>query len=191
MTLLELTVALTLGGTAVAIGVAAYSAVTDRRDALLTAADGDLRALTARRELERWVASARTGAGADGVFAAYHRVVRSASGDIADDSLAFLTRADGEWRRVSLFIDRRIAPPALVADISGGAGHPRRVVLAGDVAGLEVQCLTAALGERQWQREWNGTYLPNALRLRVQAAPGSATPVPLQGTLTISLANAQ
>jgi prepilin-type N-terminal cleavage/methylation domain-containing protein len=191
MTLLELTVALSVGGAALAAGGAAVTMMLDRRAALLADAEVDSRALAARRLLIAWVSEMRVGSGLEGGLVGRRGTRRTPDGQLADDSVAFLTAADGEWRHVQVHVDHSAQRPALVAEVTFAGGAPARITLAADVAGFEATYLTSAFGRRDARREWNGALLPTAVVLRLQAAGGVVLPAPLRLPITIPLANPQ
>lgn len=191
MTLLELSVALAVGGAALSIGGAAVATLLDRRESVLADAEVNGRALAARRMIVAWVADVRAGAPAEGILDGRRGIRRSPSGDMADDSISFLTAADGALQHVRLFVDRSADRSALVADIGAVDVAPRRVVLAADVAGLEVSYLTSAFGRREWRRTWNGALWPAAVELRLVASSGTALPAPLRLPITVPLGGGQ
>lgn len=193
MTLLELTVALAVGGAALAAGGAAVTTMLDRRQAVLEDAELDGRALAARRLLVAWITDVRASV-ADGAFDGRQGTRRTPAGELADDSVSFLTTTGGEVRAVRLFVDRAADHPTLVADLAdvGSASHAAvRIALARDVVGFEVSYLTSAFGRREWRRTWNGALLPTAVVLRLRAADGVVFPAPLRLPITIPLANGQ
>jgi hypothetical protein len=190
MTLLELSVALAVGGAALAAGGAAVATRLDRREAVLADAELDGRALAARRMLVTWVSDVRAAAAA-GAFDGRQGTRRTPSGNVADDSVSFLTTAGGEVQTVQLFVDRAADQPTLVAEVGSPHNAPVRIALAQGVAGLEVSYLTSAFGRREWRRAWNGTLLPTAVVLRLQPADGVVLPAPLRLPITIPLANGQ
>jgi hypothetical protein len=187
MTLLELSVALAVGGAALAAGGAAVATMLDRREAVLADAELDGRALAARRMLVTWVSDVR----AAGAFDGRQGMRRTPWGNVADDSVSFLTTAEGEVQTVQLFVDRAADQPTLVAEVGSPHNAPVRIALAQGVAGLEVSYLTSAFGRREWRRAWNGTLLPTAVVLRLQPADGVVLPAPLRLPITIPLANGQ
>jgi hypothetical protein len=162
----------------------------DRREAVLADAELDGRALAARRMLVTWVSDVRAAAAA-GAFDGRQGTRRTPSGNVADDSVSFLTTAGGEVQTVQLFVDRAADQPTLVAEVGSPHNAPVRIVLAQGVAGLEVSYLTSAFGRREWRRTWNGTLLPTAVVLRLHAADGVVLPAPLRLPITVPLANGQ
>lgn len=190
MTLLELTVALVVGGAALAAGGAAFTTLADRRAALLASVDADTRALAARRTLEAWLQEVRAGSAIDDGLIGIDGTRRTASGDEADDELTWLTTADAEPRRVRLFVDRAADGSALVAESARPGAPVTRLVLARDVVGLNARYLTTAFGRREWRSAWaGGALLPGAIELRLQPRAGTSLAAALQPPLTVPLPN--
>lgn len=188
MTLLELAVALAVGGVALAVGGAAFATLADRRADALTAADADERALAARLLVTDWLTAARVGPGAE--FSATRRERRTPAGIVADDSLSFVTAAGGVPRRVHLFVERRAPGPALIAELASDGGERARIVLADSIDGFEAQFLSTAFGARAWRRTWAGVLRPSAVSLRLRGREGAPPPLALQMPITIALAPA-
>lgn len=191
MTLLELVVALAVGGTALAAGGAVFATLVDRRIALLADADATARALAARRTLVSWVSQLRTDYSSDGALTGAHGTQRTAAGTLADDALSVVTMADGTPQQVRLFVDRSLEPSALVAELTAADALTHRLVLASDIVGFEVTYLTAAFGHSEWRRSWGGALRPLAVQMQLRARDGVALPAPLQLPITIPLASSQ
>jgi prepilin-type N-terminal cleavage/methylation domain-containing protein len=189
-TLLELLVAMTVGGAALAAGAAAFGALVDQRAAAARDTDVVTRALVARQTLESWLLHVRAVAGTSDALRGTHAVHRSAAGAVDDDTLTMRTSVDGDAQFVRLFIDRTAARPALVAEQTDAAGAVVRTTLVHDVAGLSVTYYTAAFGRAAWRRTWTGgALLPAAIQLRLLARPETPLPATLAMPLTIPLAN--
>jgi hypothetical protein len=179
-----------VGGAALALGGATFATLLDRRDALLADADTDARALTARRTLESWLAEMRAGTTPDDGLVGRAATVRTPDGSLSDDVASWTTTADGELRRVRLFVDRSSDRAAVVAETVRRDGVVSRILLAPDVAGLEVRYLTAAFGRREWRGTWDGgALMPGAVTLRLQPRPGDSLPRALQLPITVPLPN--
>lgn len=190
MTLLELIVALVVGGAALAAGGAAFTTLADRRAALLASVEADARALAARRTLEAWLQEVRAGSAIDDGLIGIDGTRRTPSGDEADDELTWLTSADAEPRRVRLFIDRTVDGSSLVAESARPGVPVTRLVLARDVVGLDARYLTTAFGRREWRTAWaGGALLPGAIELRLQPRAGTSLAAALQLPLTVPLPN--
>lgn len=186
LTLLELVVALAVGGAALAAGGTAFATLADRRQALLGESQREERALAARRALVAWLAETRTDA--DGALRVVAVAQRTVAGRRDDDTVRFVTTADGDARAVQLFIARDAAQPALVAELRRAGDAPRRITLASAVDGFAVSVLSSAFGGRRWQRGWAGGALrPEALRLHLEAVEGSALPAALHDDITVVL----
>ncbi len=192
LTLLELVVALAVGGAALAAGGAAFSALIDRRTALLADADVVERSLTVRRMLVAWISEARAGTASGEGLVGVRGTLRVPSGELGDDLLEFVTMADGVPQRVRLSVDRTGMRSSLTAELTAADGATARFVLAPDVAGFEASFATSAFGRQEWRRDWpSGALLPTAVVLRLRAHDGTALPSPLRMPITIPLANSQ
>jgi hypothetical protein len=190
MTLLELSVALVVGGAALAAGGAAFTTLADRRAALLASVEADTRALAARRALEGWLQEARAGSATDDGLIGMDGTRRTPSGNEADDELTWFTTADAEPRRVRLFVDRAADGSSLVAELARPGAPVTRLVLARDVVGLDARYLTTAFGRREWRNAWaGGALLPGAIELRLQPRAGASLAAALQLPLTVPLPN--
>jgi len=191
MTLLELVIALVVGGTALAMGGASFAVLADRRATLIAEAEQAERAVNARRLLSAWLAEAANATLAS-EFVAVRGTRRASSGPLADDTMTFATTADGVAQRVRLFIDRRSDRPAFVAVIRAADGSEWTTILAPDVIGFEASFLTSAYGRREWRRGWaRSALIPEAVALRLRTADGAQRPAALAGVITIPLAGAQ
>lgn len=189
MTLLELAVALVVGGAAMAAGGAVFATLVDHRAALLASADADVRALAARRALVAWITQLRADDAGLDALTGLHGTQRTPNGEVQDDAFSFVTHGGDRAERVRVYIDRTNAPPALVADRMGMDGAVTRVVLAPDVDGLDVSYLTTAFGRREWRRSWAGALRPSAVRLQLRVRDGTQLPAPLAMPITIVVAN--
>ncbi len=198
MTLLELTVALAVGGVALAGGGAAFAFLSDRRTAMAAEADTEARALNARRSLAHWLAEVRvTGDGRAPVFRGTDGTRRSHGGDVPDDELSFVTTAPtpvgDDAAEVRLFVARDAGSDdgALVAELrTGRAVAPMRVTLASHVGGLDIRYYTQAFGPGAWLANWAaGTLLPGAVVVQVFPVWGDSLPAALRLPLTIPFAN--
>ena len=190
MTLLELHVGLTVGGTALASGAAVFATLMDRREALLADVDAESRSLAARRMLESSLAEARAGTAADDGLIGHTASLRTPDGATADDDLAWTTTANGDLRRMRLFIERSGERPALVVEAVQRDAQVSQIVLATDVAGLDVRYLTSAFGTREWRDAWaGGALLPGAVVVHLTPHTGAMLPSALQLPITVPLPN--
>lgn len=198
MTLLELVVALAVGGMALAAGGAAFAFLSDRRVAMMAEADRDGRALSARRALEHWFSEVWLAPDGRGTaFRGIDGTRRAHEGELADDEVSFLTAAPtplgGDATLVRLFVARLPGSDdgALVAEFRDARpGAARRVTLAEGVAGFDARFYTQAFGRTEWLDSWaSGTLLPGAVELRLVAAAGDSLPAALRLPITIPFAN--
>jgi prepilin-type N-terminal cleavage/methylation domain-containing protein len=180
LTLLELVVALTLTGIALATGYAAFGTLADRRLTEATRSNEDARASGIRRTLRDWIAGTRVVSGEAVTFRGLDDAGPRAFGEPANDEITFLTSARtplGEGiTEVRLFIDRSDSTTerGLVADLAEWRGtRTMRIQLAPEIEGLDARYLSDILGARQWLPGWvSNTVLPAAVELRLQARTG-------------------
>jgi type II secretory pathway pseudopilin PulG len=189
MTLLELVVALAVGGTALAAGGIAFTTLVDRRASMIAEGDSAQRALSARRALAAWIGGVRLGTAPEVPITGTRGDLRTAAGEAPNDELTVITMAEATPRRIRLYVDHALPRPALVADITASGDATSRVLVSADVAGLEARYLTSAFGRPEWRRTWSGALLPAAVALRLRAAEGTTLPLALQLPITIPLAN--
>lgn len=187
MTLLELTVALVVGGAALAAGGTAFTTLADRRAALLADAQVEERALTARRAMTAWVAGARFDSAGATLLAVHTQ--RTPAGRVDHDTLSLLTVANGEPSQVRIFVAGDDRGSALVADLASPTDSvPRRVVLASNVRGFTVTVLSTVRDDRAWRRHLiTGALRPEAMRLRLTATDGAMLPGALRDDITVPL----
>ncbi|MBI3567536.1 MAG: prepilin-type N-terminal cleavage/methylation domain-containing protein [Gemmatimonadetes bacterium] len=198
MTLLELVVALAVGGMALAAGGAAFATVADQRARALREADVDRRALAARRAIADWIGDVQLSADGDAPgFRGIDGTRRANTTELPDDEVSFLTTAatprGDDPSRVHFFIARAAdsTSGALVAELSDRRGRDLvRVTLAEGVAGFNVRYFTQAFGRAEWLDSWaSATLLPGAVEVTLFAAPGDSLRGPLQWPITVPLAN--
>jgi len=201
LTLLELVVALAVGGLALAAGGAAFAVLSDRRQALLAEADRDGRSLAARRALAHWVAEVRLAPDGHGTpFRGLHGTRRTRDGEVADDELSLLTTAPSpvgdDAALVRLFVQREADAEsgALVAELRPADALPGtalvRVVLAERVTSFSARYYTQAFGRVEWLDSWaSSTLLPGAVEVRLQFARDDSVAGAWRLPLTMPLAN--
>lgn len=198
MTLLELVVALTVGGIALAVGGAAFAFLSDRRAALIADADHEARACAARRAIEQWFAEVRLAPDGQGTpFRGIDGVRRAHAGDVADDEVSFTTTAPtplgDDAAFVRLFVAREPGSDlgALVAEFRDArSATARRLTLAEGVEGFDARFYTQAFGPTEWLDSWaSATLLPGAVELRVIARSRDSLPAALRLPITIPFAN--
>ena len=179
-TLLELIVAITITGVAIASGYAAFGTLTDRQQIEVARSDVDARAAGVRRMVREWVVATRLTLGETAPFRGIDDVRLSADGARANDDLVFLTSAstpigDGVTQ-IRLFVDRSdtTIERGLVAELVEWRGtRSMRVEVAPEVDGFDVRYLSEILGARQWLPSWvSNTVLPAAVEVRLTAASG-------------------
>jgi len=201
LTLLELVVALAVGGLALAAGGGAFAVLSDRRQALLADADRDARAFAARRALARWVSEVRlTPDGRGAPFRGLHGTRRMRDGEAADDELSLLATAPSpagnDAAFVRIFLQRPVESESgvLMAELRSAdaplSALPVRVALAERVVSFEARYYTQAFGRAEWLDSWaSSTLLPGAVEFRLRFAPGDSVPSAWRLPLTVPLAN--
>jgi prepilin-type N-terminal cleavage/methylation domain-containing protein len=169
MTLLEVTIALAIAGSALASGAAVLGFLADQqmRPATLPVVS----ASAVRTTLREWTSQARLATEGDAEFR-------------GSDELTFVTMAPTEVSAngtiVRLFVarDGDLARHGLVAELTPWrrAGTPVSRALAPDATGLRVRYLSSLFGQRSWLDSWVSTsVLPAALELRI-AFDSTTTP---------------
>lgn len=190
LTLIELVVALTVTGAAIAAGAGALGLLLDRQESAQRRAHEDESVAAIRSALTRWLAGARIAA--DRPAYAFRGVDGIADGG-ANDELTFLTSAEtplgtGETL-VHLAIDRdsTTAERGLVARMSDASGTGAlRLQLVANAAHLDLRYYTRTLAGGRWFPGWiSTTALPSALELKLSAAPGNTLPSLLQLPITV------
>jgi prepilin-type N-terminal cleavage/methylation domain-containing protein len=197
MTLIELVVALTISGFALAAGYSTYGTLADRRAIADKRADSVTRAAAARATLVSWLSNARLTVEEDEiVFRGIGGTSRSANGDQNDADVTFFTSArtlvGNSGSVVHIFVGRdTIGERGLVADLTEWRGQRRaRVALDEAVGGLQVEYLSSVLGRREWLPSWmSSTVLPAAVRITLTARAGESLSALLQPPITVSLDN--
>jgi prepilin-type N-terminal cleavage/methylation domain-containing protein len=195
LTLLELIVALTVTGIALATGYAAFGTLADRQMIEATRSDDDARAAGIRRMLRDWIAGTRLVLDEAVAFRGLDDGRTGASSALANDEITFLTNARtplGEGAtQVRLFIDRSdsTAERGLVAELVEWRGsRMTRIELAPEIDGLDARYLTSILGARQWLPSWvMNIVLPAAVELRLEPRSGIRLHPLLAFPLTIAL----
>jgi type II secretory pathway pseudopilin PulG len=190
MTLLELVVALTITGAALAAGYGAFAGVVDRREAVTVATDSVARAAGVRRMLVAWVGGARVEVGGDGPD---FRGLDGVAGTAADDELTFSTDARTPLGDVAtlvrVFVDRDPRTPergltATLAEWGGTAAT--RIELAPDVEGLDVRYGSRVFGRIRWLPSWiSRSVLPRAVEITLSPTAGDTLPALLALPITV------
>jgi prepilin-type N-terminal cleavage/methylation domain-containing protein len=190
MTLLELVVALTVSGAAMAAGYGAFAQMVDQRERMRAATDAVNQAATVRRDVSAWLAGAKIGLGGDGPE---FRGLDGVAGDLPDDEITFMTDAATPLGDVTavvrLYVDRDPATPeiGLVAELTEFRGSATtRIELVPNATGLDVQYVSAILGGDRWMPSWiSRTVLPRGVQLRLSTTPGDSLPPLLQLPITV------
>lgn len=191
MTLVELIVAITVGGLALAAGYGALSTMVDLRGRATAATESVARDVAIRRALASWLAGARLTVGEspaefNGLDARY--------GKLADGELTFLTTAatpiGSAETVVRLFVDRdsTTRETGLTAELRSWRGtRSQRIEIEPRVVELRFSYLTGVLGGRRWIHGWTSTsMLPAAVELTVSAAAGDSLPPLLRHPLIVA-----
>ena len=184
MTVVELVVGLTVTALALAAGYATLGTMVDQRARLREEAAETVRAAAVRRAVSDWLGGAYTiGTPMSPAFQLVDRRDRGRP----DDVLTFLTTARtpvgaGGGVVVRLFVDRDARTPerGLTAEFSDWPGsRAERLELDSSVVALDVRCLSAALGRREWMPGWSSSLLlPQGVELRLAAvSPERLTPL--------------
>lgn len=191
-TLLELSVALAVGGIAIAAGYATLAALVDQRARVEELTRETSRDYALRSSLADWLSGAKletrgTSAGIRGVH--------GLRGDLPDDELSFLTAArtplgDGATI-VRLYIARTAtgSPAGLAVDFSDWQG-PRRltVLLDSSVAGLGVRYGSGVFARGAWVASWiSTTVLPAGVQVTLHAAPFDSLTALLRQPIVVPL----
>ena len=191
-TLLELAVALAVGGIAISAGYATLATLVDRRAQVEDVTRDTRRAFALRSSLTDWLAGAKLET--RGVSAAF-RGVNGAHGDLPDDQLTFLTSArtplgDGETI-VRLYVARTAtgANAGLAADFSEWQGARRAtIVLDSAVAALGVRYGSGVFASRGWLTSWvSTTVLPGGVQVTLGAAPHDSLAALLRVPIVVAI----
>ena len=194
MTLLEVIVALTVAGSALASGAAVLGFLTDQQARTGTRAVASASAM--RHTLRAWTSQARLTTEGDAEFRGRPGGAMP-SQRAASDEISFVTTAptavseSGTMVRLYVATDARgdanvaspdpLASQGLVAELRPWrhAGPSTTIPLAPDAIGLRVRYLSSMFGQRSWLDSWVSTsVLPAAVELRIRydstAAPDDA-----------------
>lgn len=181
MTLLEVVVALTVAGAALAAGAGVLGFLVDQQER--AGAQQIASASVVRETMRDWILAARLTTEGDAEF----RGARTAEGamvpsdDGGDSDMSFVTGAPtrlspagGEaGTRVRIYMERGESAGirGLVAELTPWRrpGAPVVVSLAPDATGFEARYLASLFGRRIWLKSWvSGSVLPAAVELRVR-----------------------
>ena len=192
MTLLEVIVALTVAGAALAAGAAVLGFLTDQQSR--TGAQAIASAHAVRTTLRDWTAAARLTTEGDAEFRglAASRMGRfslaPSDSDQTDAELTFVTSAPTEiapaGTQVHIYMKARAGDDTsrmhgLVAELTPWRrlGAPMLVSLAPEATGFQARYLGSLFGRRAWQSSWISTsVLPVAVELRVLFDTSAVSP---------------
>lgn len=193
LTLIELVVAVTIGGILLAAGYTVLGQITDMRERARAATDVVSRSAAVRRTIRSWLAGARLTIeedvilfrGLDGVHEAGNEPRTRASADVPDDDLTFFTTAatplGANGTVVRLFIDRdeKTRERGLVAHFSElGSVRTATVELEPSISTLDARYLSSVLGVPQWLPSWiSSSVMPAGVELRLSASTDSLPPL--------------
>jgi prepilin-type N-terminal cleavage/methylation domain-containing protein len=166
MTLLEVIVALTIAGSALASGAAVLGFLTDQQARAGTQAV--VSASAVRGAIRHWISEARLATEGDAEF-------RGRPGE--SDELTFVTSAPTDVSASGTIVRLYVASAdsatgrGLMAELRPWrhAGAPVTVSLVPDATALHVRYLSSTSGRRSWLDSWVTTsVLPAALELRIE-----------------------
>ena len=178
MTLLEVIIALTVAGAALATGAAVLGFLGDQQEK--TGAQAIASANAVRSTVRDWITDAELTTQGDASFngISSSRVLGDRDGT-ANDQLTFVTSAPTLLGASGTIIHLRMARGAsdsvrgLVAELTPwrAAGKSTIVALDSAATGLRIRYLGSIHDTRGWQREWVTTsVLPSAIEVNVQYA---------------------
>lgn len=181
MTLIELLVAMTIAGIALAAGYGMLTTLLDNRERLEETSKRAARSSALRHSLISWLEGALVARGANGPR---YRGIDGVRDDHPDDELTFLTSAPTPLGSpetiVRLFIDRDEETPeeGLTAQFTEYLGNRSVTVeLTPDVEGLDAEYFSRVLGADRWMPSWiSSSVLPVGVRLTLNAAPAADLP---------------
>lgn len=176
MTLLEVVVALTVAGAALAAGAAVLGFLTDQQSR--SGAQAMASAHAVRSTMRDWAASARLTTEGDAEFRGTPAAPKG-----GDDELTFVTNAPtaigSAGTQVRIYMKRDTGATGLVAELTPWrqSGAPVVVSLAPNATGFRARYLGSLFGQRVWQRSWISTsVLPAAVELTVAFDTSAAMP---------------
>lgn len=181
MTLIELLVAMTIAGIALAAGYGMLTMLLDNRERLEEASERAARASALRHSLISWLEGAQVARGANGPR---YRGIDGIRDDHPDDELTFFTSAPtplgSSETIVRLFIDRdeETREEGLTAQFTEYLGNRSVTVeLAPEVEGLDAEYFSRVLGTDRWMPSWiSSSVLPVGVRVTLTAPPAVDLP---------------
>jgi prepilin-type N-terminal cleavage/methylation domain-containing protein len=192
-TLLEVMVALTVGGIVLMAGMAALTTVQDRSEHAALATTGVREAAAVRATIIDWLSSAQA---SSRELSVSFEGLDAKEQDLAWDEISFPTRSMTPLRTsptaVRFFVDIDPETPeyGLVAELVGRPGEePRRVELVPQAIGLDIRYLPFVDGPVEWSESWVGqTSLPMAVELTLREDPEAPLPPLLKLPIRVALA---
>jgi prepilin-type N-terminal cleavage/methylation domain-containing protein len=190
VSLMELLVAIALGGVAVSVGAATLSVLVDSAERQRADAVNAISTVAARRVMTDWIASASLGDASADTFRGERRDI---AGEPADE-LSFQTLAPtpvGSPAVISLGISRSVTGET--AGLVLGArplrgGTPLRWIVDSSVTALRIEYLVGVDSAARWLPGWiSASMLPQAIRISPVRRAGSgrsANEIPLVVSLT-------
>jgi prepilin-type N-terminal cleavage/methylation domain-containing protein len=193
LTLIELIVALTITGLAMAAGYGALGSAVDQRRRLLEASAAVASAAAERGMLITWLAGTHLTVEEGGPA---FRGLDGVSGESADDELTVLTNAPtplgtGETLlRLYVARDARTPEHGLTAALVDWRGGPTtRVEIDSRVTGLEIRYRSSLLSGAAWLPSWiSTTVLPAGVEVTLSGAGPDTLPALLRLPLVVPLA---
>jgi hypothetical protein len=189
MTLLELIVAIVVGGLAMTIGFAVLGSRPDSGDRLAAFYDDAITDGQIQTLLQLWIAGTRLSP--DGTLE--FRGVDGQHEDMDDAEVVFQTTSGRAGRPVTvrLIIDRDVDTPerGLVAELVDLAGYrSERVELARAAVGLRTRYLSGLPSDTTWFPSWiSRSVLPRGIEIVVQAAHPDSLPLSLRRPIRMPL----
>ena len=191
-TLVEVIVALAVGGIVILTGFGALATVRDRSEHAVAETSFMLEGATARATLIDWLGMARLQASE--LNAAFTGLDAVESG-LPSDELTFPTRArtplGTSTTVVRLLVDTDFETPetGLVAEFVGVLGaEPRRMELVSKVTGMRIRYLPDVPGDVEWAESWVGqSELPRAIEISLDARPNDPLPALLALPIRVPL----
>ena len=179
-TLVEVVVALAVGGIVVLTGFATLATLRDRSEHAVEATTAVLEGATARATLIDWLSGARLQA--TELSAAFVGLDAGETG-LPSDELTFPTRARTPLGTpttvVRLLVDTDIETPevGLVAELVGSLlVEPYRMQVLPEVTGMRIRYLPDVAGTVEWAESWMGqNQLPRAVEVQLEG--GSLPPL--------------
>ena len=191
-TLVEVIVALAVGGIVLLTGFGALATVRDRSEHVMAETSLMLEGATARTTLIEWLGMARLQASElNAAFSGLDAV----ESDLPSDEVTFPTRARTPLGTpttvVRLFVDTDFETPerGLVAEFVGALGaEPRRMELVSNVTGMRIRYLPDVAGDVEWSESWVGqSELPRAIEISLDGRPPDSLPALLTLPIRVPL----